>query len=131
MQASYSKLGRAHKRVGYDMGYPAKLNRLREAIALNARVTEGIVQLAQEEFSDRLSQGDWQSAGAHGDVHRVRESLKHFVRDWSEDGREERAKIFGPILDVLQDVKPAARQEMRVLIPGSGLGRLAWEVSQM
>ncbi|TFY52276.1 hypothetical protein EVJ58_g10109 [Rhodofomes roseus] len=131
MQASYGMLGRAHKRVGYDLGYPAKLNRLQEAIALNAKVTEGIVQLGREEFSDRLSRVDWQSAGVHGDVHRVRESLKHFVRDWSEDGREERAKIFGPILDVLQDVKPAARQEMRVLIPGSGLGRLAWEVSQM
>ncbi|KAH9834161.1 N2227-like protein-domain-containing protein [Rhodofomes roseus] len=131
MQASYGKLGRAHKRVGYDMDYPAKLNRLQEAIALNAKVTEGIVQLGKEEFPDRLSRGDWQSAGVHGDVHRVRESLKHFVRDWSEEGRAERANIFGPILDVLQDVKPAARQEMRVLIPGSGLGRLAWEVSQM
>lgn len=131
MRASYGKLGRLHKRVGYDLDYPAKLNRLQEAITLNAKVTEGIVQLAQEEFSDRLSRVDWQSASAHGDVHRVRESLKHFVRDWSEEGKGERAKIFGPILDVLKDIEPTVREGMRVLVPGSGLGRLAWEASQM
>ncbi|KZT69654.1 N2227-domain-containing protein [Daedalea quercina L-15889] len=129
MRASYAKLGRAHKRVGYDLGYTAKLNRLQEATAVNAKVSEGIVQLAQEQFSDRLSYLDWQGAGTHGDLPRVRESLKHFMRDWSEEGREERANIFGPILDVLNEVTAPGRRGMRVLVPGSGLGRLAWEIS--
>ncbi|KAH9920952.1 N2227-domain-containing protein [Fomitopsis serialis] len=131
MRASYAKIGRAHKHIGYDLGYPAKLNRLQEAITVNTRVTESIAQLAKEQFSDRLSRVDWQGHDAHGDISRIRESLKHFVRDWSEEGRGERARIFGPILDVLQEAKSAARQEMRVLVPGSGLGRLAWEISQM
>ena len=65
------------------------------------------------------------------DLPRVRESLKHFVRDWSEDGRLERSQIFGPILDALAEVSHAGRKDMKVLVPGSGLGRLAWEISQL
>ena len=66
-----------------------------------------------------------------GDVVRVRESLKHFVRDWSVEGRKERDKIFGPILAVLREVQHGERARMRVLVPGAGLGRLAWEVSEL
>jgi len=61
----------------------------------------------------------------------VRETLKHFVRDWSEEGKEEREKIFQPIFDVLKEVGEDQRGSMKVLIPGCGLGRLAWEVSQL
>lgn len=133
MQRSYFKIGRIHKRVGYDLGYPAKLNRLQKAIAVNTKVTEGIVQLAQEHIPGKLSPTALyeQSKSVQGDLQRVRESLKHFVRDWSEEGREERAMIFGPILDLLKEASPVGRDGMRVLVPGSGLGRLAWEISQL
>jgi len=60
---------------------------------------------------------------------RIRETLKHFVRDWSLDGKMERDRIFHPILEVLKDIPESGRKGMKVLIPGSGLGRLAWEVS--
>ena len=133
MRKSYARISRAHKRVGYDLGYPAKLDRLREAITVNAKVTEGIVQLAQQQFADKLLRigGDGRHTSVHGDLPRVRESLKHFVRDWSEEGRAERAQIFGPILDVLKEVSSARRGDMTVLVPGSGLGSLAWEISQL
>jgi carnosine N-methyltransferase len=62
---------------------------------------------------------------------RVRESLKHFIRDWSSDGIREREKIFTPILDVLRSVDVDDRATKRVLVPGSGLGRLAWEISEL
>lgn len=133
MQSSYSRIGRTHKRVGCDLGYPAKLNRLQEAIVVNSKVTEGIAQHAQEQFPSRLSRTalEGQSVSVQADLPRVRESLKHFVRDWSDEGRGERAKIFGPIIDLLKEVSLAGHGEMTVLVPGSGLGRLAWEISQL
>lgn len=133
MRKSYARISRAHKRVGYDLGYPAKLNRLQEAITVNARVTEGIVQLAQQQLHGELTRigVDGRHTSIQGDLPRVRESLKHFVRDWSEEGRAERAQIFSPILDVLEEVGPAWREDMTVLVPGSGLGRLAWEISRL
>ncbi|PCH36600.1 N2227-domain-containing protein [Wolfiporia cocos MD-104 SS10] len=127
MRSSYARLGRAHKRIGYELGYPRKLDRLQDAIRTNAKVTQGIVELARHDFPDHLR--DLDCSGTRGDLGRVRESLKHFVRDWSEEGREERGRIFSPILDMLKEVPQAKRDSLRVLVPGSGLGRLAWEIS--
>ena len=128
MQASYSTLGRKHKRLGYNIGYPTKLDRLKEVTHLNSEITKRISELARSEFE--LDRGAVVRLGS-GDLGRVRESLKHFVRDWSEQGAEERGEIFNPILDVLREIEPDGRTNKKVIVPGSGLGRLAWEISEL
>jgi len=66
----------------------------------------------------------------HADPGRVKEALKHFIRDWSVEGREERDRLFSPILAVLRaDMR--AREDLKVLVPGAGLGRLAWEIANL
>lgn len=130
MRRSYVKLGRAHKKVGYDLGYTKKLNRLENIIKSNLVVTDAIAALARREFAPELVDTPITS-GTKGDLGRVREALKHFVRDWSEEGREEREVIFSPILNFLSQTSAAQRRGMRVLVPGSGLGRLAWEISEL
>ncbi|KAJ7593233.1 N2227-like protein-domain-containing protein [Mycena floridula] len=123
MRASYGSIGRVHKRIGYSIGYPAKLDNLEAITLLNAKITTGIASLATQD----LKLEDYPTGRA--DLGRVRESLKHFVRDWSEAGATERATIFNPILDILRlDLDP---KNKTVLIPGSGLGRLAWEVAEL
>ena len=125
MRASYGTLGRAHKRIGYTIGYPSKLNQLQEVTEANAQVTDAIARLAAsqnelEEWPARLI-----NVGS-ADLARVREALRHFVRDWSTEGAEERSRIFSPILDILRQCPSGS-----VLLPGSGLGRLGWEISQL
>lgn len=124
-QTSYNKLGRAHKRLGNKIGYQAKLDKLKVVTDLNATITDEIADLASKQFNLKVD-----SAGS-GDLGRVRESLKHFIRDWSQEGANERQRIFQPILNVLQRVDHTERKGLKVLVPGSGLGRLAWEISQM
>jgi N2227-like protein len=124
-QASYNGLGRSHKRLGNAIGYPAKLDKLKAVTDLNATITDGIADLASKQFNLRGVSGGGEDLG------RVRESLKHFIRDWSEEGAHERQRIFQPILNVLQRVDHTKRMGMKVLVPGSGLGRLAWEISQL
>lgn len=127
MRKSYGKLGRAHKRIGYDLGYTTKLNRLEAATATNADLTRVIASCARDAFPQL-----WKSRLVNeGDLARVRETLKHFVRDWSTEGEKERKVFFGPVLEALQLENPQMRNDMKVLIPGSGLGRLAWEVSEL
>lgn len=127
MRTSYAKLGRAHKRVGYELGYPAKLARLEEVTAVNEKVTRAIAACAQESFP-HLQRS---STVGDGDLARVREALKHFVRDWSTEGAKEREVIFSPILNALRQESTKDKADMKVLVPGSGLGRLAWEISQL
>lgn len=124
-QASYNGLGRAHKRLGNKIGYPAKLDKLKTVTDLNATIADGIADLASEQFDLK------HVPGSGGDLGRVREALKHFIRDWSEEGAHERQRIFQPILDVLRRVDHTDRMDQKVLVPGSGLGRLAWEISQL
>lgn len=67
------------------------------------------------------------------DVDKVRSTLKQFVRDWSEEGASEREAAYNPILEALEKrfahVPTAQRGQIRVLVPGAGLGRLAFEIA--
>jgi len=66
------------------------------------------------------------------DVDKVQSTLKQLVRDWSEEGEEERRLSYEPLLDELErfygDVPD--RNSVRVLVPGAGLARLAYEVAK-
>ncbi|ESO98875.1 hypothetical protein LOTGIDRAFT_158828 [Lottia gigantea] len=66
------------------------------------------------------------------DVDRVKTTLKQFVRDWSAAGEKERKACYEP---VLQEIESLYRSdvcnpsEINILVPGSGLGRLAYEIA--
>src|SRR6266550_7679225 len=131
MRASYGSLGRAHKRLGNKIRYPVKLDTLQYAISINATVANGIVNLAAKESGFGSTFVNCAVSSANGDLGTVRAAFRHYVRDWSAEGAKERDKIFAPILSVLKSVDPTNRSDMSVLVPGCGLGRLAWEISDL
>ena len=49
------------------------------------------------------------------------------MRDWSKLGQAERDLAYGPVLSALENEFPADRENIKVLVPGCGLGRLVWE----
>ncbi|KAI7859077.1 N2227-like protein-domain-containing protein [Circinella umbellata] len=67
------------------------------------------------------------------DMDKVRSTLKQFVRDWSDEGKAERDATYGPILEALEniygDVEVKDRGNIRILVPGAGLGRLAYDIA--
>lgn len=127
MKAKYASIGRRHKRIGYDLGYPEKLARLEEATKINARITSVIANMA---LKDGFKLDDLILPSSE-DLSKVREVLRHVVRDWSEESQGERAITFAPILDKLKSTEAPQRGSMKVLVPGSGLGRLGWEISRL
>ncbi|KAJ3978834.1 N2227-like protein-domain-containing protein [Lentinula detonsa] len=141
MRASYMSIGRTHKRIGYEIGYPKKLDKLAELIQVNAKVTDSIAAVMRRIYNQGtvssvmlLPELRPTTKKIHIDsqsLSRIRESLKHFVRDWSNAGIVERSVIFEPILSVFSMLSAPARSQHRVLFPGSGLSRLAYEVSQL
>ncbi|KIP05611.1 hypothetical protein PHLGIDRAFT_24983 [Phlebiopsis gigantea 11061_1 CR5-6] len=70
-----------------------------------------------------------------GDMDKLRSTLKQFVRDWSEEGRVERDVCYEPMKDALlahfAHVPGADRSKLRVLVPGAGLCRLAWDIANL
>lgn len=77
-------------------------------------------------------------------MEKARSTLRQFVRDWSEEGAEERRLCYEPVLNALNTLYgnlpmdqryqfifsnwPNFRADVRVLIPGAGLGRIVYEV---
>merc|ERR1712045_744409 len=59
--------------------------------------------------------------------------IKEIVRDWSKDGETERDMCNKPILEEIEaiygDLNTAQRNGIKILVPGSGLGRLAYEIA--
>ncbi|KAG0167589.1 hypothetical protein DFQ28_000839 [Apophysomyces sp. BC1034] len=68
------------------------------------------------------------------DMDKVRSTLKQFVRDWSVEGKPERDATYGPILEELEliyeNVELQDRGALRILVPGAGLGRLAFDIAR-
>jgi hypothetical protein len=121
-------------RIANEIGYAEKLERLERAIEVNAVVSSGIYRLATAKGEDTGMGSVVEDVYVEVEDHaKVREALKHFVRDWSEDGRGERSQAFGLVLDALKRLESevSGRRGKRVLVPGAGLGRLAWEISQL
>ena len=131
MRGSYSRMGRLHKRIGYDVGYPGKLNMLAETINANALIARKISEMVDDNLIPSLKSRPSDVLNGHHQLGRIRDVLKQFVREWSVEGAAERSKTFIPIMDVLMRVAPRHRKEVTVLVPGSGLGRLAWEIANM
>ena len=52
------------------------------------------------------------------------------VRDWSADGVSQRATSYTPLVAGLRERLGAATSTVRVLTPGSGLGRLAFDIAE-
>ena len=128
------------KQIANEIGYADKLQRLERAIEVNAVISNGIYKLASTMRGADANDNDTGPRSVDNNVHvgvedhaRVREAMKHFVRDWSEEGRRERCQTFCLVLDTLKSFEGevSGRRRKRVLVPGAGLGRLAWEISQL
>jgi hypothetical protein len=128
MRISCAKLTVDQTRIAHSVNYGDKLDKLDEATRINGAVTSGIADLAVRELGSDASEVETREGGS---LFRMRETLLHFVRDWSDEGAAERDVIFAPILEVLKEVEEGKRGDMKVLVPGSGLARLAWEISQL
>ena len=65
-------------------------------------------------------------------MEKVLTTIKQFVRDWSDEGKEEREMCYKPIVDEIRNLYPANKYnpgEVSILIPGAGLARLMVELA--
>lgn len=70
------------------------------------------------------------------DMDKARSCINQFYREWSAEGVVEREKCFQPIMDVLNEEYTSKvtkngefdRSDIKVLVPGAGLGRLVFDL---
>lgn len=67
----------------------------------------------------------------------IRRGFTMLATDWSATGAEERRKTYSPMVSAVDTayeearraVRSLRREEFRVVVPGAGAGRLAWELA--
>ena len=85
---------------------------------------------SQQQRSDKVNVTDDQ-------ISKVSSVLKSLTRDWSASGQAERSMAYGPIKVFVKKYLPlethssAAQQPPRIVVPGSGVGRLAFDLTAM
>lgn len=115
--------------------YEQRLEAARKAIVVNHRFVREIVSnkeaFQSQDFDYDKLQRDTCRTIDENKMYKVRSTISQCVRDWSKDGAEERDQCYGKILRKLEELYPDVtdRSKRRVLVPGSGLGRLTWEVA--
>ncbi|CED82912.1 Putative trehalase [Phaffia rhodozyma] len=70
---------------------------------------------------------------SESDMDKMRSTIKQFVRDWSVEGRPERDAAYKPIMDVIESqfghIPKEERADVKILTPGAGLARLAYDIA--
>lgn len=69
------------------------------------------------------------------DQERVVEAIQHIYRDWSQQGEHERAAVVESVIKTIEDVFPnradPEQGPVKILLPGSGLNRLAHDIAAL
>jgi hypothetical protein len=105
-----------------------KNQELCDAIVQNAMSFYGI---DEDELQRHISAAH--ASGRLADKISVSQALKHYVRDWAEAGESERKETFSCLVKTLQGLFPVRDDEnlVKVLVPGSGLGRLGHDIARL
>ncbi|MCJ1475422.1 hypothetical protein MMC13_004084 [Lambiella insularis] len=112
------------------------LDRVDDAIDANAEIAQAILQTSLGAFGLEPEPVDltvdWRGTAKPSDMDKVRSTIRQLYRDWSLEGAVERSKSYLPVLEDLASIFPVQdRGTVKVLIPGSGLGRLVFEVCRL
>ena len=131
--------------------YKIKLDRISEVASLNQFFFDLVVSFATfEEDNDnddynnsneslrlasenRNKNEDLRLRPTDRDYENLRSTLRQLVRDWSDEGKLEREACYRPILNFfnIYNFGNKKKDEIKVLVPGAGLGRLAWEINRL
>ncbi|CAH1403818.1 unnamed protein product [Nezara viridula] len=115
--------------------YKRRLEKAAECIDHNDTIIKLIIRDVEQMFENvnhKPVAGQKRSV-TNQDIEKVNITIKQIYRDWTVEGAIERDKCYRPIIEEIEKYFPeheCNRADIKVLIPGAGLGRLAFEVAK-
>ncbi|OQN97660.1 hypothetical protein B0A48_16524 [Cryoendolithus antarcticus] len=104
-----------------------------DAIDCNADIADAVLASGLEQFGINPDNHTWHGAAKPSDVDKCRSTIRQLYRDWSAEAAPEREAVYAPIFEALgpqcSRIAASGTGHLRVLVPGAGLGRLAWELA--
>ncbi|KAG7807839.1 hypothetical protein KL921_004134 [Ogataea angusta] len=128
----YKTMSWRQQKIVAQTGYQAKMNKVDATLAENYKLLQDCVARTVRNYNISTHElklaADQARLSPQTDHHKVIEGLCHFARDWSPAFDRE----VVPILDYVRT--QLARLDLAkttVVVPGSGLGRVAHEIAQL
>jgi carnosine N-methyltransferase len=114
----------------------SKFDRVDDAIDANAAIASSVLESGLHIFGLQKEPVDpameWRGTARPSDMDKTRTTIRQLYRDWSVEGAKEREHSYGPVLLDLARLFPTQNKSLfKILVPGSGLGRLLFEVFRM
>ncbi|XP_064387847.1 carnosine N-methyltransferase-like [Halichondria panicea] len=138
VEENYSSLPPTHQAMLSQV--PQHLSNLRAAALVNQRFVEAVVKSSVGMFENSpLSKSDPQTTPHCSpppvlfEISKVLTTVKQFYRDWSSEGAAERDQCYRPLIEEVLRYFPLNKcdpSEVSILVPGCGLGRLAYELAK-
>ncbi|KAG1682207.1 Carnosine N-methyltransferase [Nymphon striatum] len=116
--------------------YKDHLDNLMLAVDQNFNIIKMIVKDVEQIFENVpivRADNPLKSQVNQSDIDKVQSILKQIVRDWSTDGQVERDACYEPIIKEVLHRFPVNKYDAKnvnILVPGAGLGRLAFELAR-
>lgn len=117
--------------------YKEDLENFKKCIEKNSDFLPIVLQHAHTIFdnvycSDGTPHSEQEIGTLSEGLDKVQSVFKQLMRDWSDLGAPERQQCYGPIINEIFENFPDGkfdRSNINVLVPGAGLGRLAFEIA--
>ncbi|QPG73707.1 hypothetical protein FOA43_001020 [Brettanomyces nanus] len=108
--------------------FPSHLEMLEFGIEKNELFFQDVALKTAVSWGAQMDPSTWSFCTTQ-DLDKVRGLMIQYVREWSQIGESERNISMGRILTACEDLYPdvPSRQDLQVLVPGAGLGRLVLE----
>ena len=122
--------------AGAPFNILSKFDRVDDAIDSNAEIAARLVESGMRFFGLAIK-AEHSSLEAWGyarplDMDKARSTINQLYRDWSAEGETERQGCYGPVLNDLERAFPDKdKSDIKILIPGAGLGRLVFEICKL
>ena len=107
-----------------------RINKINKGIEINSKFLNLIIE---PYINDELKHSEYNQN--KNNINKLISTLKLFIRDWSIDGKKERNLVYSPIINEFKNYfmnnNIFNKKDLKILIPGTGLGRLQYEISKL
>lgn len=117
------------------VSYTNKLNTAEDLMIKNGGLAEDILDYGLKFYGVQRAELDAFIEDTKNETNKqkggTQYAMKHFVRDWSEEGNHERQSTYPCVLEAMRKEFSARSPSTppKVLVPGAGFGRLAHEIA--
>ncbi|KAH3688061.1 hypothetical protein WICPIJ_000954 [Wickerhamomyces pijperi] len=127
---NFKRVSYEYQKQAIELGYQDHLNQTDGCIKNNGDLCRAIAGDATARY--QINEVEQRACLYSQNNSKVIEAITHYARDWSQLGDDELKPLMEYIKENIErNITPEDRKKTVILVPGSGLGRIAYELASI